>query len=428
MVYVPDQDYIRISYLICHRRFDSNYHFVVPEFSDETDFKINFNKAKKEFEEAKALGVVTRPVILGPVSFLVLGKPGKDAKPGFQPLSLLPKLIPIYKEYLADLKAAGAEWVQIDEPILVLDSAANLEKEFVTAYSELAPVAPKIVLATYFARLESNAKIAAKLPIAALHIDLDRAPEQLENVVAAVKDTPIVLSLGVVSGRNIWKTDFDAALKLGRAAIDALSADRVIIATSSSLLHTPVTLASEKKLTDEQRDWFSFALEKAEEVATIAAVLSGSQDAKVAAALEANKASIAKRRAFEQNSDDAVRKRVSAITPDQFERQSPFAVRKEIQAKTLNLPKFPTTTIGSFPVRISLSCCIYRTHTRRSKRRKFVRPVPNSARVSSHKSNTKSSSRRRLSMSSASKRRSASTFLFTESLSVTTWFNTSVNN
>ncbi|KAF9569315.1 cobalamin-independent methionine synthase [Agrocybe pediades] len=329
--------------------FDSNYHFVVPEFSDETDFKLNFNKAVEEFKEAQAAGITTRPVVLGPVSFLVLGKASKDAKPGFQPISLLPKLIPIYETLLADLKAAGAEWVQVDEPILVLDTAANLESQFASAYAALSKVAPKILLTTYFARLESNVNYIAKLPISGLHIDLDRAPEQLDSVVAAIKPTNIVLSLGVVSGRNIWKTDFEHAIKLGQKAIDALGADRVIIATSSSLLHTPVTLASENKLTAEQKDWFSFALEKAGEVATIAAVLSGSQDAAVTAALEENKASIAKRRAFEKNSDDAVRKRLSAVTEDQYHRKSPFAVRKEIQAKHLNLPKFPTTTIGSFP-------------------------------------------------------------------------------
>ncbi|KAJ6539458.1 cobalamin-independent synthase [Mycena capillaripes] len=329
--------------------FDSNYHFVVPEVSEETEFKLNFNKAVEEFQEAKAAGVTTRPVVLGPVSFLVLSKASKEASPGFQPISLLSKLLPVYKTLLADLKTAGAEWVQIDEPILVLDTAATLEKQYTTAYEALSPIAPKIMLTTYFSRLDSNLSFIAKLPVAGLHIDLDRAPGQLDEVLAAVKPTSIVLSLGVVSGRNIWKTDFAAATKLGQKAIDALGADRVVIATSSSLLHTPVTLASEKKLTAEQKDWFSFALEKAAEVATIAATLSGSQDPAVTAALEANKVSIAKRRQFESTSDDTVRKRVAAITPEQLERKSPFAVRKEIQAKHLNLPKFPTTTIGSFP-------------------------------------------------------------------------------
>ncbi|KAH9045534.1 cobalamin-independent methionine synthase [Lactarius pseudohatsudake] len=329
--------------------FDSNYHFVVPEFSEETDFKLNFNKAIEEFKEAQALGIETRPVVLGPVSFLVLGKASKDAKPDFQPLSLLPNLLPVYKQLLADLKTAGAEWVQLDEPVLVLDKAAGYEKEYTSAYSELSAVAPKILLTTYFGRLDSNLNFVAKLPIAGLHIDLDRAPGQLDEVIVAVKPTNIVLSLGLVSGRNIWKTDFQAALKLGQKAVDALGQDRVIVATSSSLLHIPVTLDSEKKLTPQQKDWLSFALEKAQEVSVLAKALSGSQEANVSYALKANEESISRRREFERTSDDAVRKRVAAITPEMHERKSPFAVRKEVQKKHIELPKFPTTTIGSFP-------------------------------------------------------------------------------
>lgn len=317
--------------------------------SEQTDFKLVFNKALAEYSEAKGLGVVTRPVILGPISYLVLGKAAKEASATFQPISLLPKILPVYKQLLAELKAAGVESVQIDEPILVLDKGADLDKQYASAYAELVPISPKIMLTTYFARLDSNINFIAKLPVAGLHIDLVRAPQQLGEVLAAIKSTPMVLSLGVVSGRNIWKADFAVAIKHGQAAIAALGADRVIIATSSSLLHTPVTLASEKKLTEQQRDWFSFALEKASEVATIAAVLSGSQDPQISAALEANRVSIAKRREFESTSDDAVRKRVAAITPDMYDRKSVFAVRKEVQAKHLNLPKFPTTTIGSFP-------------------------------------------------------------------------------
>jgi 5-methyltetrahydropteroyltriglutamate--homocysteine methyltransferase len=321
----------------------------VPEFSEETDFKLNFNKAIEEYKEAQALGIETRPVVLGPVSFLALGKASKDAKPNFQPLSLLPNLLPVYKQLLADLKAAGAEWVQLDEPILVLDKAAGYEKEYTSAYTELSPVAPKILLTTYFGRLDSNVNYVAKLPVAGLHIDLSRAPGQLDEVIAAIKQTNIVLSLGLVSGRNIWKTDFQAAIKLGQKAVDALGQDRIIVATSSSLLHTPVTLASEKKLTAEQKDWFSFAREKAQEVSILAKVLSGSQDATISTAVKANDESIAKRREFERTSDDVVRKRVAAITPDMLERKSPFAVRKEVQKKHIELPKFPTTTIGSFP-------------------------------------------------------------------------------
>ena len=341
---------INLIFLFKIFRFDSNYHFVVPEFSEETDFKLNFNKAVEEFKEAKAAGITTRPVILGPISFLILGKASKDARPGFQPITLLPKLIPLYETLLADLKAAGAEWVQVDEPVLVLDSAATLESQYSAAYTALSKVAPKILLTTYFARLDNNLIYIAKLPIAGLHIDLDRAPEQLDAVLAALKPTNIILSIGVVSGRNVWKTHFDEAIKMGQRAVDALGQERVIVATSSSLLHTPVTLASEKKLTEQQKDWFAFALEKASEVKIIAAVLSGSQDATIAAAVEANKLSISKRREFEHTSDDTVRRRVTAITPEQLERKSPFPRRQELQAKHLNLPKFPTTTIGSFPV------------------------------------------------------------------------------
>ena len=330
-------------------RFDSNYHFVVPEFSEATEFKLMFNKALEEYREAKDLGIETRPVVLGPITFLALGKAAKEAGAGFQPISLLGKLIPIYKQLLAALKEAGVDSVQIDEPVLVLDSAALYEKQFAQAYSELAPVSPKLVVASYYGRLDSNVNFAAKLPVFGLHIDLDRAPGQLEEVIAAVKSTNLVLSLGVVSGRNIWKTDFQAALKFGQKAVEALGSNRVIIATSSSLLHTPVTLAAETKLSPETKDLFSFALEKASEVAVIGAALNGSQDAKVTEALEANRVSIAKRREFERNSDATVRNRVAAITPDMLERKSPFAVRKEIQAKQLNLPKFATTTIGSFP-------------------------------------------------------------------------------
>lgn len=329
--------------------FDSNYHFVVPELSGSVDFKLNFNKAVEEYNEAKALGITTRPVILGPITYLWLGKAAKDASPDFTPISLLPKILPLYKQLLTELKAAGAEWVQIDEPVLALDAGLQFENQFNTAYAELSPVAPKILLATYFNRLDANLNFAAKLPVAGLHIDLDRAPTQLEPTIAAIKSTSIVLSLGLVSGRNIWKTDLSAAIKAGQTAVDGLGGDRVIVATSSSLLHTPVTLASEKKLTPEQKDWFSFALEKASEVHVIAAILSGSQDSAVSQALEANRVSIAKRREFEHTSNDAVRKRVAAITPDMLERKSPFAVRQELQKTKLKLPKFPTTTIGSFP-------------------------------------------------------------------------------
>jgi 5-methyltetrahydropteroyltriglutamate--homocysteine methyltransferase len=330
-------------------RFDSNYHFVVPELSEKVEPKLNFNKALEEYKEAKAVGISTRPVILGPLSYILLGKKAREASAVFRPIDILPKLLPVYKQLLSELKAEGVEWVQIDEPVLVLESAAQYAEQYKSTYTELASVSPKILLATYYGRLESNVEFVSKLPIAGLHIDLDREPGQLGSIIAAVKDMKIVLSLGLISGRNIWKNDFAASIKLSQTAIDALGSERVIIATSSSLLHTPVTLASEKNLDPAHKDFFAFALEKAEEVAVVAISLSGSQDVKITEALEANRVSIAKRREFESTSDDAVRKRVAAIIEADYQRKNPFPARWEAQRPHLNLPKFPTTTIGSFP-------------------------------------------------------------------------------
>ncbi|BGP18050.1 hypothetical protein JCM10213_008414 [Rhodosporidiobolus nylandii] len=329
--------------------FDSNYHYIKSEVSSSTEFKLNNTKPVDEYLEAKEAGIETRPVLVGPITALLLGKAGRDeSNPSFEPISVLEKLVPVYAELLKKLEQAGAKEVQIDEPSLVMDVTANLGDKYQATFEAFAKAAPglKITLATYFGRLDSNVDFVAKLPIDTLHVDLDRAPEQLDQVLAAVKPTSLKLSLGLVSGRNIWKNDIAASIATAKKAIDALGADRVIVATSSSLLHTPVTLANESKLTAEQKDWFSFATEKAAEVSTIAKALSG---ADVSAALEANKASIQARRDFEKNSDAAVRERLSKVTPDQYNRKSPFPERIAAQDKVYNLPKFPTTTIGSFP-------------------------------------------------------------------------------
>lgn len=332
--------------------FDSNYHYLVPELSESTEFKINNTKPIDDFLEAKEAGYTARPVLVGPVTLLALGKPGKDAKDAeLDPVSLLQKLAPVYGEMLAKLAEAGAEWVQIDEPVLVLDRAQQYAAEFKAAYETIAKAAPsvKIMIATYFNKLESNLEIVKTLPVAGLHVDLDRAPEQLEDVLAAFANTEHVVSLGLVSGRNIWKTDLSAALETAQKAVKALggNASRVQIASSSSLLHTPITIANEKKLSAEVLDWFSFSNEKCAEIATLAAALRDPSSA--ADALAANAKSIKARRDFEKNSDPAVRERVANIKPEDLARKSPFSVRKEVQKEHLSLPVFPTTTIGSFP-------------------------------------------------------------------------------
>ncbi|GAA5889186.1 hypothetical protein JCM8208_007797 [Rhodotorula glutinis] len=331
--------------------FDSNYHYIKSEVSSKTEFKLNNLKPVDEFNEAKEAGITTRPVLVGPITALLLGKAGRDEGAGaasFEPLSLLDKLVPVYGELLKKLEEAGATEVQIDEPSLVMDSTADLGAKYQSTFESFAKAAPglKITLATYFGRLDKNVEFVAKLPVAALHIDLDRASEQLDQVIAAVKPTSLKLSLGLVSGRNIWKNDLEASLATAKKAVDALGADRVVVATSSSLLHTPVTLANESRLKPEEKDWFSFATEKAAEVATLAKALSG---ADVQAALDANKQSIKARRDFEKNSDAAVRERLAAVTPEQYNRKSPFPERLAAQDKVYKLPQFPTTTIGSFP-------------------------------------------------------------------------------
>ncbi|GAA5977282.1 hypothetical protein JCM10908_004922 [Rhodotorula pacifica] len=330
--------------------FDSNYHYIKSEVSSHTEFRLNNTRPVDEYLEAKEAGIETRPVLVGPITALLLGKAGRDEanRASFEPISLLEKLVPVYGELLKKLQEAGAKEVQIDEPSLVMDSTANLPKQYQSTFEALAAAAPglKITLATYFGRLDKNVEFVAKLPVSALHIDLDRAPEQLDEVLAAVKPTQLKLSLGLVSGRNIWKNDLAASLATAKKAIEALGQDRVVVATSSSLLHTPVTLANESRLSADVKDWFSFATEKAAEVATLAKALSGSD---VQAALDANKKSIDARRAFEKDSDASVRERLSKVTPEMYNRKSPFPERKAAQDKVYDLPTFPTTTIGSFP-------------------------------------------------------------------------------
>lgn len=330
--------------------FDSNYHYLVPEFSDKSEFKLNDTKPVDDFVEAKEAGYAPRTVILGPITLLWLGKVSKEAQdPNFNRFTLLSKLNQAYVQLLEKLAAAGATWVQVDEPILVTDKAKELSNEFKETYELFHKSVPSlsILIATYFGRLEDNIDFVKELPIAGLHIDLDRAPEQLEPVLSAISSTKIGLSLGLVSGRNIWKTDLAAALKLAQKAVDSIGADRVQVATSSSLLHTPITTANEKKLKPEVLDWFSFATEKCGEVATIGLALQNSSAA--SEKLEANAKSIAARRDFEKNSDPAVRERVSNVNPEDFNRKSPFSQRREVQRQFLKLPPFPTTTIGSFP-------------------------------------------------------------------------------
>lgn len=330
--------------------FDSNYHYVKPTLQDNQVFKLSANpKPVVDFLEAKEAGVTTRPVILGPVSFLTLAK--ADRGQTVDPISLLANLLPAYVELLTKLKEAGAEDVQIDEPVLVFDLAAQSKAAFKPAYEILGSLgdkAPRLTLATYFGDIVHNIDALASLQsLHAIHVDLVRNPEQLDTVIGALgpKQT---LSAGVVDGRNIWKTNFKAAVEKVEKAIQKLGKDRVVVATSSSLLHVPHTLASEKGLDPEIREWFSFAVEKTREVVVIAkAVTEG--PAAVKDELEANAKAVQSRASSKRTNDPKVKERQSAVTDEQHNRKSPFPTRHAEQGKSINLPLFPTTTIGSFP-------------------------------------------------------------------------------
>lgn len=330
--------------------FDSNYHYVKPTLQDSQTFTLSSNpKPVAEFKEAKEAGITTRPVLLGPVSFLALAK--ADRGQTIDPISLIDKLVPLYVELLTQLKAAGAEEVQIDEPVLVFDLPEKAKAAFKPAYEKLGSLgdkAPRLVLATYFGDIVHNIDVLPSLQnLHGIHVDLVRNPEQLDTVINALgpKQT---LSAGVVDGRNIWKTNFKRAIETVETAIQKLGKDRVVVATSSSLLHTPHTLESEKNLDSEIRDWFSFAVEKASEVVVIAkAVTEG--PASVRDELEANAKSVQARASSKRTNDPKVKERQAAVTPEMHDRKSSFPTRISQQQTKLNLPMFPTTTIGSFP-------------------------------------------------------------------------------
>ncbi len=233
--------------------FDTNYHYIVPEFTKGQTFRLSTTKAVDEFREARALGIHTRPVLVGPVTFLKLGKSKDDS---FNRLSLLPQLLPVYADVLNRLKAEGADWVQIDEPILVLDLTGEEQAALKTAYAELGTSAPglNILVATYFGELGDNLDTAVNLPVAGLHVDLKRGPNQLDALLnAAPKD--LVLSLGVIDGRNVWRADLEAALDLLEPVVRARGSDKIVVSTSCSLLHVPIDLDQEAKLDPDLKTW-----------------------------------------------------------------------------------------------------------------------------------------------------------------------------
>jgi len=330
--------------------FDTNYHYIVPEFVKNQEFKLTSEKFLSEYNEAKQLGIETKPVLIGPITYLLLGK---EKEADFNRIDLIDKLLPVYEEILGKLADAGAKYVQIDEPFLALDIDDATKALYGKVFEKLAAAAKgiKLIVATYFEALGNNEDIAVNLPVHALHLDLVRGENQLDTILSKVPAN-LTLSLGVVEGRNIWKNDYESSLKKIKQAVDALGKDRVWVAPSSSLLHVPFDLDNEnneESLPAEVKNWLAFAKQKLSEVKDLAVLAEGDVDAETQKRFEANKEAAESRRTSPLIHKPEVKNRVSNITDEDAKRTSPFDARKAAQQAKFNLPGFATTTIGSFP-------------------------------------------------------------------------------
>lgn len=324
--------------------FDTNYHYIVPEFHKDQQFALSWRQIIEETAEAISLGHKVKPVIIGPLTYLWLGK---EKGENFNRLDLLDNLILAYQELLQALADTGAKWIQIDEPILVLDLPNEWKNAFEKTYHRLQHRQLSILLATYFGGLDDNITTAINLPVAGLHIDLVRAPEQLVNVIDRLSAHKI-LSLGLVNGRNIWRNDLQTSYDVIRIAQERLG-ERVWIAPSCSLLHSPVDLDREEKLSTEIKTWLAFAKQKINEIAILKNLIEKPFDAIAQQALVASENAKKEKSQSPLIHNEAVKKRLSATKPEHSQRASAFAERIRKQQAILHLPLFPTTTIGSFP-------------------------------------------------------------------------------
>jgi 5-methyltetrahydropteroyltriglutamate--homocysteine methyltransferase len=330
--------------------FDTNYHYIVPEFDRATHFQLHPDHLLHQIEEAKAAGHRVKPVILGPVSYLWLGK----SKDGTRSLDLLAPLLLVYGDLLSQLAQADIEWVQIDEPILVTELSPDWRHALRLAYFQLNASPVKLLLATYFGQLRDNLQLICELPVAGLHIDVSRNREEAERVIDWLPQHRI-LSLGVIDGRNIWKSDLNDLLAW-LEPIHCRLGERLWLAPSCSLLHVPVDLESENDLDAEIYSWFSFARQKLQELAIIATALERGRDA-VSTELAGNAAAIRRRKVSQRVHKPEVHRRQASIKQTMTERQSPYPARSRRQQERLRLPIFPTTTIGSFPQTAEIRQC-----------------------------------------------------------------------
>ena len=322
--------------------FDTNYHYIVPEFTAATEFQLDASRLLEQLAEAKAQGVPAKPVIVGPVTYLALGK----AKDESDKLALLDRILPVYAQLLDTLADQGVEWVQIDEPILVTELDAAWQAALATAYDALKASRVKLLLASYFGQLKDNVALLAKLPVAGVHVDAINGRDDVQAVIAALAPEQ-VLSLGVINGRNIWKTDLTAVLDWVEPIAARLGA-RLWVAPSCSLLHVPVDLDNERKLDAEIKSWLAYALQKLDELRLLGRALREGRGA-VKAELADNAAALAARRASPRVNNPAVQAAVARIDAKLGERKHAYTERAGKQAALLKLPAYPTTTIGSFP-------------------------------------------------------------------------------
>lgn len=323
--------------------FDTNYHYLVPEFDANTQFKLHSDRLLAQVQEAAAYGLPVKPVLVGPLTFLWLGK---EKTAGFDRLSLLDKLLPEYKELLHRLAAVGVQWVQIDEPILGLDLPGAWTLAFDRAYHSLQGTDVSILLATYFSPLEDNLSLACKLPVAGLHVDAIRAGHEL-NAVLDWLPASKQLSVGIIDGRNIWRTDLKKALATLRPVLERRQ-NALWVAPSCSLLHVPFSLAQDAAVQEPVRYWLAGAVEKLEELSILQRGLQDG-DAAIASELQANQTAITQRATSPLVKNPAVAARIAALPADADQRGAAFAQRQAQQRQRLQLPAFPTTTIGSFP-------------------------------------------------------------------------------
>jgi 5-methyltetrahydropteroyltriglutamate--homocysteine methyltransferase len=332
--------------------FDTNYHFIVPEFKANQHFCFFSKKVIHEFQEAQREGLKTKPVLLGPVSFLLLGK---EKEEGFHRLELIEKLLPVYLKVLKSLDQAKAHYIQFDEPCLSLNLTDTEKKIFTKVYHEINKSFPHlhIILATYFECYGDNLQTVLHLPVQTLHLDLVRCPNQLDDILETdISNSKLHFSLGVVEGRNIWKNDFANSLQLINKAKKAIGADRILIAPSCSLLHVPCDLdleTDEKNLSAEVKNWMAFAKQKIDEVVILAALSAENPSEESLQKLAENKKAIESKKESSLIHKPKIKERIKAISEKEVTRKNSFTRRKSIQQKELNLPLFPTTTIGSFP-------------------------------------------------------------------------------